>query len=324
MIVKTVLRLTLLLVPFTVAAQQNHVLLVLNKAENSLVFVDAKEMKLLKKLPTGEGPHEVVISSDNKLAFVANYGAQKGGNTIGIYDVQAQTHLKTIDLGALQRPHGMMEMKGKVYITCEVNRVVARLDIKSEKIDWIGGTGESASHMLALTPDGMRVYTANILSNTVTAMNIGAPPTPQHIKHIPVGPKPEAIEITPDGKQVWVGHNETGFISIIEVATNKVLDSVKAGKMPIRIKFTPDGSQALVSDPPAGEIVLIDVATRKVTKRLKIDGAPVGLVISPDGKFAYVAQTQENAIAKISLADFRVVGSCETGANPDGTALAVY
>jgi YVTN family beta-propeller protein len=47
-------------------------LLVLNKAENTLAVVDPSTMQVVARIPTGEGPHEVVVSSDSRRAFVAS------------------------------------------------------------------------------------------------------------------------------------------------------------------------------------------------------------------------------------------------------------
>lgn len=51
-------------------------LLVLNKAENSLAILDPATQKVVARIPTGEGPHEIAASSDGKLAVVTNYGAK--------------------------------------------------------------------------------------------------------------------------------------------------------------------------------------------------------------------------------------------------------
>lgn len=300
---------------------QDQVLIVLNKSANSVMFIDPIAMKVTSSLPTGEGPHEIAISPDGKWAYVANYGHQKNGNSIDVFDVEKKALLKRIDLGALQRPHGLSTRQGKLYFTLEVNRAVGRYDELSGKVDWVVGTGESATHMLVTTPDNKRAYTTNILSGTVTCINIGAPPTPEHIRHIKIGNKPEGIGITPDGKQVWVGDNETGTISIIETVSNTVSSSFQVGKMPIRIQFTPDGKKALISDPPTDEVVVIDASTKNILHRIKIEGAPVGLVIGKDGKHAYVAQTKLNRVSKIDLSSYQVVSSVETGDNPDGIAI---
>ena len=63
-------------------------LLVLSKAENTLAVVDPGSLQVLRKVPVGEGPHEVVVSADGKTAFVANYGNQKPGNTMSIIEIR--------------------------------------------------------------------------------------------------------------------------------------------------------------------------------------------------------------------------------------------
>src|SRR5215831_4584597 len=77
-------------------------LLVGNKEENSMVFVDSASHKILGKVPTGNGPHEIATSDDGKLAFVANYGTgQAPGNTISVIDVVNQKEIRKVDLTPL-------------------------------------------------------------------------------------------------------------------------------------------------------------------------------------------------------------------------------
>src|SRR5438477_8734759 len=64
-------------------------LLVLNKEENTLAIVDPATRRVVGRVPTGEAPHEVAVSADGRLAFVANYGSQNAGNTISVIDLVA-------------------------------------------------------------------------------------------------------------------------------------------------------------------------------------------------------------------------------------------
>lgn len=297
-------------------------LLILNKAENTLSIADPVTLRVLGKVPTGEGPHEVVASEDGRTAYVANYGTQqKAGNSISIIDIAARKEIKRLELGALQRPHGIVVANGKVYFTAEINRVIARYDPATDRIDWIMGTGQSITHMLVVSPDGRRAYTANIISDTVTAIDFTLP-VPQQVTQIQVGKQPEGIAISPDGREVWVGQNGDGHISIIDTATNRVTETIKVGEVPIRLKFTPDGKRVLVSDPKAGELILLDAATRKEIKRLKVEGTPVGLLVAPDNSRAFVAAVQLNKIMVVDLAGLEITGAIETGLGPDGLAWA--
>ena len=299
-------------------------ILILNKAEATMVIVDAKTLEIVAKVPTGDFPHEVAVSADGKTAYVANYGAQQPNNSISIIDIPSRKEIKRVDLGGFYRPHGIAFIDGKVWFTSETSRTVARYDPATDKIDWVMGTGQTATHMLAITPDGGKLYTANIASDTVTSINLKGPPNPANIKQIAVGRQPEAIDVSPDGKEVWVGQNGDGKISIIDPATDAVKENIFVGKVPIRVKFTPDGKYVLVSDADAGELVVVDAVTRKELKRAAVGGVPVGILVQPDNKRAYVALTQLDIVKVFDLEKMEFVKDLKPGDNPDGLGWAAY
>jgi YVTN family beta-propeller protein len=305
-------------------ATTNGALLVLNKAENALSIVDPATMKVLGRVTVGEGPHEVAASADGRTAYVGNYGTQQViGSSISIIDITARKELKRVSLGALRRPHGLVEVGGKLYFTAEVNRAVARLDPATGLVDWLMGTGETATHMLVVSADGKKLYTANIASNTVTSINLGAPPSPQNITRIAVGQGPEGIAISPDGREVWVANRGDGSVSVIDTATNKVVATLpQVGKVPFRVAFTPDGKRVLIPDPESAELVVFDAASRKEIKRLKIEGVPVGITVAPDSRRAYVSLAATGGAGAIDLDKLELVASVQTGQNPDGIAFA--
>ena len=303
-------------------AAAQHRLLVLNKSDHTLAVVDPATMRVTGTVGVGRGPHEVVTSADGRTAYVANYGDQQPNNSLSIVDLATMKETKRVDLGALVRPHGLVMAGGKVYFTSEASRTVARYDPATDKVDWIAGTGQSATHMLVLAPDGRKLYTANIASDTVTAITIG-PPAPNAIAQIAVGKQPEAIDISPDGRELWVGQNGDGGIAVIDAAGNRVKETFKVGELPIRLKFTPDGKRVLVSDAKAGQIVVIDAAARQVTKRVPMDGVPLGIQLAPDGKRAFIARAQAGRVDVLDMASLEIVASVATGAGPDGLAYAV-
>ena len=254
-------------------------LLVLNKAENTLAIVDGQDYKLVAKIPVGEGPHEIIASADGKLAFVGNYGTQQVlGSSLSVIDLVAKKELRRVELGALRRPHGLVEVNGKIYFTCEVNRAIARYDPATDKVDWVMGTGQDATHMIVAHVDQKKLYTTNIRSGTVTAFDLNTPAS--MLTHIPVGNQPEGIDVTPGGNEVWVAHRGSGNISIIDATAKKISESVKVGGDPYRVKFTPDGKRALITNPQDGELIVMDAAERKEVKRIPVEGIPAGITVS--------------------------------------------
>jgi YVTN family beta-propeller protein len=201
--------------------------------------------------------------------------------------------------------------------------MIARYDPAANKVDWMMGTGQNASHMIVGSLDQKRFYTANIASDSVTAFELqSAPPAPSKITHIPVGKQPEAIDLSPDGKEVWVGLNAEGAIDIVDTATNKFREKVKLGERPYRVKFTPAGKTVVATMPNTKELILIDAATRKETKRIKLESVPLGIVFSKNGKIAFVSAVQNDFVLKIDLEKGEILGRAETGQAPDGVAVA--
>ena len=229
----------LLVSTFALAAEVPHpALLVLDKDANELAIVDPTAMKVVGNVSTGTGPHEVTVSADGKTAIVANYGDKNPGNSLSVIDLAARTE-KRVDLGALRRPHGIAQKNGKVYFTSELAKVIATYDAATNTVDWILGTGQNLTHMLVLSADGKKIFTANILGNSVTAIESAQVPGGFKLTQIPVGKGPEAIDMSPDGAEVWTAHSQDGGASIIDTATLSVKQTLPAlTKHSNRLKFT--------------------------------------------------------------------------------------
>ena len=299
------------------------VLVALNKADSTLAIIDPMTMKVLGKVATGDSPHEVVLSADGKTAFVANYGSQTPGSSISVIDTVTWKEIRRFDVAPLMRPHGLLVIGGKLYFTAEVNRVIARYDPVANKIDWLMGTGQTGSHMVVGTGDQKHFYTSNIGSDSVTSFEFAnVPPAGSKVTHIGIGKQPEAIDLSPDGKEIWAGLNAEGAIDVVDTATNKFKEKVNIGGRPYRVRFTPDGKYVVNSMIATKELLVIDAATKKELKRIKLESVPLGIVFSADGKTAFVSANEPDLILKINLESGEVLGRVESGKAPDGIAVA--
>src|SRR5580700_7737451 len=92
----------LLLIAVAAAQTPATALLVLNKEDANLAIVDPATRKVVGRVPTGEGPHELTVSADGKFAFIGNYGGREPGSTLSVIDLTAQKE-RRVDLGPLRR-----------------------------------------------------------------------------------------------------------------------------------------------------------------------------------------------------------------------------
>jgi len=313
------------------ASTPSPALLVLSKGDTALEIVDPASLNILASVPCGPDPHEVVASTDGKLAYVSNYGGGKY-NTLSVIDLAAQQPLPKIDLGALRGPHGLAYSDGKVWFTAEAAKAIGSYDPATKKVDWILGTGQNRTHMLWLSEDLERMVTSNVNSATVTMIdktfNNGGGPVPPHPDWnetvVPVGRGSEGFDVSPDGKEIWVANAQDGTISIISVSTKKVIQTLDANVGGAnRLKFTRDGKLVFVSRLSGADVSVFDAASRAVMKRINIGHGAAGILMQPDGARAYVACTPDNYVTVIDLKSMAVAGRIGPIKNPDGLAWAV-
>jgi YVTN family beta-propeller protein len=314
-------------------------LLALAKRDSTLAIVDPATLKVVAKVPCGPDPHEVIASPDGKLAYVSNHG---GGayNTISVIDLVAQKALAPIDLGVLHGPHGLTFAGGKLYFTAEANKVIGSYDPATGKIDWVLGTGQNRTHMVEVSKDLGQIFTSNVSSATVSIIEktmrpAGGPPPggaggarpsmPPDWNQtvVPVGRGSEGFDVTPDGKELWVANAQDGTISIVDIGSKKVTQTLDANvKGANRLKFTLDGKLAFVSSLGGADLAVFDVSSRKEVKRIKLGRGAAGILMQPDGARVYVACSPDNYVAVIDLKTMELVGRIEPGTEPDGLGWA--
>jgi hypothetical protein len=136
-----------------VAAQStpSRSLLALSKRNHTLPIVDPQTLQVVARAPVGPDPHEVIASADGKTAYVSIYAGGRY-HALSVIDLIGQKALPDIDTGALNGPHGLTFVGGKVWFTAEGAKVIATYDPASAKIDWVMGTDQNRTHMILCDP----------------------------------------------------------------------------------------------------------------------------------------------------------------------------
>lgn len=141
---------------------------------------------------------------------------------------------------------------------------------------------------------------------------------------------PRDVEISPDGGTAYVTNTGSGTVSVLDIGTGDILESIRVGDQPLKVVLSPDGSRIYVSNFGSHTVSIISTATMTVLETIDVGLNPFGLAISPDGKRLYVAEytsrkisiidvdgdsgTENRAIARISVESNERDGAVE----PDG------
>ncbi len=314
-------------------------LLVLAKKDQTLAIVDPASLKVINRVPVGNDPHEVIASGDGRTAYASNYGFG-AYNTLAVVDLVGQKALPSVDLGPLRGPHGLAFADGKTWFTAEAAKVIGRYDPATKKVDWVLGTGQNRTHMIWVSPDLNRIITTNVNSATVSIMEkvavnmpgpspgagAGPPRTPRSDWNetvIPVGRGSEGLDVSPDGKELWVANAQDGTVSIIDIAGKKVTQTLAADVPGAnRLKFTKDGRLVFISSLRSPDVTVLDAATRKEVKRIPVGHGAAGILMQPDGSRVFVSCSPDDYVAVIDLKSMEVNGHIDAGHEPDGLAWA--
>lgn len=309
-------------------------LLVANKPDATLRIIEPSTGAELARLPTGVGPHEIGVSPDGRLAVVTDYGQATPGTTLTVVDVGRREVARTLDLDSLRRPHGIRFLDDRhVIVTVEQNQALAIVDVVDGEVERVLRTGQSGTHMVALSPDRSTAYTGDIGSGTVTIVDIDTGGT----RHLEVGDQAEAITVTPDGGRIWVGSNSGDQVWVLDAADGTVLERLPTLRMPIRVEATPDGRHVLVTTVMGNAMQIFDAATHEQLGVVRFEApadrsgtlpggstAPIGTLPTPDGRFAFVALNATAQVAIVDLERREVVGYLDVGPGPDGLGWVAF
>jgi len=335
----------LLASPFTACASSDRIarawpgsyLVVLEKNAARAAVIEPNSGSVKDRYDVGVGPHEVAVSRNGEFAVVCDYGdGQTRGSTLTVIDLFRRVRETTIDLAPHERPHGIafLDRRSTVLVTSETSSAVLEVSLRGREVERTFPTGAQGSHMLALSPDTRRAYTANIMSGTVSVLDLEQGTL---VTQVQVGGQSEGIDVGPDGR-IWVGVNDQARVAVIDPRSLEVVAEVGELPLPIRLKAAPDGKLVVVSCAASGEVALIDARSLQVVARLPLEKldpvppqappgftpgtpVPVGIAIDPDSRLAFVTLQAAGRVAVVDLEEKRVRGYFEGLSAPDGIAF---
>jgi DNA-binding beta-propeller fold protein YncE len=303
-------------------------LLVANKGDRTLSVVDTEKNVQIAAIPeNGITGHEVAASTDGKRAFVPIYGnsgvGQPGtdGRLLRVIDLASREIVGTVDFGKGVRPHCAIyhPKTGLLYVTTEIENAIAVIDPKTLKIVGSIPTGQPESHMLAISSDARRGYTANVGPGTVSVIDI---PAKKVLKVIPISKNTQRIAISVDDRWVFTSDQTKPQLAVIDTQSNELKQWVPLPAKGYGTAATPDGKFLVIAMPAANQVGLLNLGSMKIEKTISVPKAPQEVLIRPDGAIAYVSCDSSKKVAAINLHSWEVDALIDTGRGTDGLAWA--
>ncbi len=303
-------------------------LLVANKGDHTLGIIDPVAGKQIAAVPEeGNTGHEVVASPDGKCAFVPVFGdsgvgrAGTDGELVRVIDLEQKKITGTVNFGKGVRPHCAVfgPKDGLLYVTAELAQSVAVIDPAALKIIGMIPTGQAESHMLAITRDGRRGYTANVSPGTVSVLDMESR---RLVTTIPVCKKTQRISLSVDDRWIFTSDQNEKRLAVIDAKTNGVARWIELPGIGYGTAPTPDGRWLIVAMPVAHQVAVIDLQVMKVAQVFDVPRAPQEVLVRPDGGEAYVSCDVSAKVAVIDVKGWKVSRLIDAGPGADGLAWA--
>ncbi|HKN65382.1 MAG TPA: YncE family protein [Gemmatimonadaceae bacterium] len=260
----------------------------LHVTSTGAILVTEQDVNLVRQLNSrsnvgsfevGEDPGDVVATRDGEVAYVS--GFQDGSITIVSLAGDTSSDLVRLPtrsayrlaLSPNERKLYVTSTDGRLYVFNTSTRTLATSkslggSLQGLAIDHAGArlfvtstagdvwrlergtlrslrqtTLDCAAQDIALSSDDRELYVA-CEKGSVKVLDSR---TLEQLDILPVGPA-FGLAVSPDGEQLYVSSPADGAVTIVELATRKILSRVAVQGTPRRIAFSPSGDQAYVTN----------------------------------------------------------------------------
>jgi YVTN family beta-propeller protein len=186
----------------------------LGTGSGRMAVLDTTKNSLIKTISLTTNPESVTVAPGGRLVYVTHFFK----DMVSVVDTATLSVVRTIDIGAAVSgaavsPNGRLLYLGGVdavaVVETDQNAVTDRIE------------GDRMLTDVVISADGSRLYA---LGDDSTRLTVIATTDRMVIASVRLGKNPDAMGITPDGRHLYVADFATGSVSIVDTATNSVID----------------------------------------------------------------------------------------------------
>ena len=204
---------------------------VANIGEDNISIIDVANLRILGTIPTGKGPTGLTFSRDGSYAYVSN----QGDRTVTVIDTSSHRSIKSIPVGP--NPHFLVVgPEGRVWGSNTGADNVYVIDPASQSIVGTLKVGPSPQQ-IAFGYKGLAGPNAYITVGGLNKVVVagGDPANMRILEEITVGERPNGIWANPQGTRVFVVHEGSNDLYVVDTGTAQVISKVNVGRKPIRV-----------------------------------------------------------------------------------------
>ena len=252
------------------------------ESDHTLKIIDTKNDTVLATVALTGRPNQCASTPDGHYVGVPI----RGSNSVDIVDIGQQKVVKALPVRV---PHNCYNAgsNDEMFVSSMGGHEIDRIDLKKMDYDAkipVGGIPRP----YAVAKDGRRLYTA---LTDVHGFAVASIPEKKVIDQVELPPAPPStcalephtpthgLELTPDGKQLWVTSLADGGMYVYDIASKKISPEIRVGECPNWVAISPDGRYVTVSNSASNDASIIDAHNRRELARVKVGKGPKRLLV---------------------------------------------
>jgi len=228
-----------------------------NEKDGGVTVIDPATLKVAAKVATGAGEHDIVISSDNRFAFVSN----REGETVSVIDVQKLAKVSDVNVGPGPGSLAVSELSKAIYVASETDGSVTVIDEQNQQVIASMKTKPGA-RSIRFAPGGRYGFVLNTRESLVSIFDAA---TNRLIHEVKVGKAPDQIIFS--DTFAFVRSLDTESVAMLRLGTI--------------------GKEVDITDFPGGQI-----APRKGSEPVQADS----IVLAPEGNAVILANPVDKTL----------------------------
>ena len=267
------------------AAPDGSRLYISNEAESTLDVVDAKSLKVIKKIKLSGHPNNLAVGKDGRRVYVAIAQAPGG---VDVIDTASLTDVKTVPTkGPIHNPY--VTPDGKYVVAGSIpGKSVNVIDTKTEAPAWtlemdlgvrpmtFSWNPDGSTKWIFVQMSGLNGFAVVDFATQKEIKRVNNPDLPPGKATVPEGSDPShGMAVTSDGKTLIVCSRLNNYLYSYSLPDLKVLGGAElGGKGAGWVTLTPDGKTAYVANPVTNDVSVVDIKTMKETTRIPVGYVP--------------------------------------------------
>ena len=297
-------------------------MMIVEKGGNCMGWYNLGTGECVHRVGLPEMPHEFVVDSENKFAYVGHYGVPNSktpgdhGRSIFVIDIALGAIVHTFPLGDHARPHGLcLDEQGRLFVLSEQTNTLLVFenprDFESSFTTEKPVKGERA-HLFALRASGHQAFSVNLLSGNVTVFDPFDDAEPVAIQ---TGNKPEGRWLRHDEKVLFISNRNDDTVSVIDTETLEISQTIKTPKDPMRVMHDPSRDRLITINNQGLSLSFFDSDGSEI-RRIDLPDRPITMCADADHTYLYVAHRMDK-VRKIHMDTFETEMILTTKMLPD-------